>query len=254
MAEPPSRFLPTPSQPTADPSAGPTPTFHSGDSAFGSLVLVPDAPALVQWPLWFCQTIWPPLLDPGPSFHESASPWKPVQNLQRAYLCILIQGISQLQMNQAAARDSAKQRAYRQFSSGCIQNLPPYTASVCLASELGQTVAAWPNTDQHRAKCSYQTLKRTAKILQPHTGHALPSVTGRHLCYAFCRNNLFAVATYTLVASIISETHRLDAPICFRIPASHSYAAALSGHTMTSSCMFSNSCARTPHLNSLSPM
>jgi hypothetical protein len=42
---------------------------------------------------------------------------------------------------------------------------------------------------------------------------------------------------------------RPDAPICFRIPASHSCAAALSGHTMMSLCMSSNSCTRTPHLN-----
>jgi hypothetical protein len=57
------------------------------------------------------------------------------------------------------------------------------------------------------------------------------------------------LATYTLVASINSETQRCDAPICLRIPATHSYAAALSGHTMMTSCMSSNSCTRTPHLN-----
>jgi hypothetical protein len=43
--------------------------------------------------------------------------------------------------------------------------------------------------------------------------------------------------------------HRIP-PTCFRIPASHSYAAALSGHTMMSSCMSFNPRTRTPHLNS----
>jgi hypothetical protein len=41
----------------------------------------------------------------------------------------------------------------------------------------------------------------------------------------------FTVATCTLVASINSETRRCHAPLCFRIPASRSYAAALSGNT-----------------------
>jgi hypothetical protein len=63
-----------------------------------------------------------------------------------------------------------------------------------------------------------------------------------------CWNQPFEVATSTLVASINSETQRCDAPICLRILASHSYAFALSGNTMMTSCMSSNSCTRTPHL------
>jgi hypothetical protein len=94
----------------------------------------------------------------------------------------------------------------------------------------------------HTLVSAHRTMKQSKRTLESHPKRFASPRLMLVLELTVCSSNLHFGRLHQ------QQNTTCDVPICCRIPASHSYAAALHGHT-NDDVMHVHECGRTPHLN-----